>query len=51
MITRLTFPGGNIAAAWAALRAMGENGYMDMAAKLMELTTTLKQRIQDIQVH
>jgi len=33
-----TRPGGNIAAAWATLRALGEEGYMEMAAKLMVIT-------------
>ncbi len=31
-----TRPGGPIAAAWASLKHLGENGYLDMASKLMD---------------
>jgi glutamate/tyrosine decarboxylase-like PLP-dependent enzyme len=42
-----TRPGGSIAAAWAALQAMGENGYMENAAVVMD---TAKRFIDGITV-
>ena len=36
-----TRPGGAIAAAWAALMALGEDGYSDIAARTMETTRAL----------
>ena len=44
------FSGGNIAAAWAALKAMGEDGYLNTARSIMETTIKLKENIQKIQV-
>eukprot|EP00118_Oscarella_pearsei_P026722 m.310347 g.310347 ORF g.310347 m.310347 type:complete len:537 (+) comp51007_c0_seq1:154-1764(+) len=41
-------PGGNIAASWAALRSIGQDGYLKMAGKLMEVTLTLQSGIRDI---
>ncbi|ELU10802.1 hypothetical protein CAPTEDRAFT_156221 [Capitella teleta] len=43
-----TRPGGNIAAAWVALKAMGQDGYMKMAKQLMETTVLLKDAINAI---
>lgn len=43
-----TRPGGNIAAAWAALMAMGEEGYLRVAKQLMSVTDTLKTGINAI---
>jgi len=40
-----TRPGGPIAAAWAAMNAMGQNGYQQMARKVMETTQKLIQGI------
>ena len=48
MITVLL--GGNIAAAWVALKAMGVDGYMKMARKLMDCTEKLKEGITKIPV-
>ncbi|MBT3175464.1 MAG: aspartate aminotransferase family protein [Desulfobacula sp.] len=44
-----TRPGGPIAAAWAAMNAMGEKGYQDMAQKVMVTTQKLIQGINDLQ--
>ncbi|XP_048727010.2 sphingosine-1-phosphate lyase-like [Ostrea edulis] len=44
-----TRPGGNIAASWVAIRALGEDGYMKRAKELMEATEQLKQGVRDIQ--
>ncbi|XP_064597644.1 uncharacterized protein LOC135464085 [Liolophura sinensis] len=43
-----TRPGGNIAASWAAMRALGEEGYMSKAKELMEATIKLKDGIRKI---
>ncbi len=40
-----TRPGGAIAAAWAALKALGENGYMDIAKHTMNTTHRLMDGI------
>ena len=45
-----TRPGGNIAAAWVALKAMGQDGYMKTAKTLMETTIKLKDAIKQIPV-
>ena len=42
--------GGNIAAAWVALKAMGVDGYMKMAKQLMDTTERLKKGINSIPV-
>ncbi|BFZ21048.1 hypothetical protein BsWGS_24087 [Bradybaena similaris] len=42
-------PGGNIAAAWAALNSLGEEGYLSRAGKLMEITDKIKAAVADIQ--
>ncbi|MBI2431967.1 MAG: aspartate aminotransferase family protein [Candidatus Hydrogenedentes bacterium] len=43
-----TRPGGAIAAAWAALMAMGENGYLQSAATTMETAARFISGINDI---
>ncbi len=43
-----TRPGGPIAAAWAALNAIGEKGYQEMTAKVMSITKTLTNGINAI---
>lgn len=45
-----TRPGGNIASSWAAMMSLGQNGYLDVAEKLMSVTQTLKDGIQAIPV-
>lgn len=40
--------GGSIAAAWAAIRGIGENGYVDLAKTTMETTERLKEGISRI---
>jgi len=44
-----TRPGGNIAAAWAAMQAMGEDGYLENAKKIMDTTQKLIQGIEAIE--
>nr|XP_026692289.1 uncharacterized protein LOC100175941 [Ciona intestinalis]XP_026692290.1 uncharacterized protein LOC100175941 [Ciona intestinalis] len=44
-----TRPGGHLAAAWVALRAMGQDGYIDMARKLMETTEKMKEGVRSIE--
>jgi sphinganine-1-phosphate aldolase len=44
-----TRPGGNIAAAWAAMQAMGKNGYLENAKKIMDTTRQLIQGIESIE--
>ncbi|KAK3576907.1 hypothetical protein CHS0354_017578 [Potamilus streckersoni] len=44
-----TRPGGNIAASWVSMKALGEDGYMRKAKELMEATTKLKSGIKNIQ--
>ena len=46
----MSAPGGNIAAAWAAMKALGEEGYMKKARELMLVTDKMKARIRSIQV-
>ncbi|XP_019617988.1 PREDICTED: sphingosine-1-phosphate lyase-like [Branchiostoma belcheri] len=41
-------PGGNIAAAWAVLKAMGEDGYMKTAQEVMETTEFMINNIRNI---
>ncbi len=43
-----TRPGGPIAAAWAALRAMGEDGYLDHTRRALEATDKLAAGIADV---
>ena len=42
--------GGQLAAAWVALRTMGEDGYMKMAQTLMDTTKKLINGINNIPV-
>lgn len=44
-----TRPGGNIAAAWAAMKALGQDGYMNKAKLLMDVTVKMIKRIKNIQ--
>ncbi|XP_059167541.1 sphingosine-1-phosphate lyase 1-like [Physella acuta] len=44
-----TRPGGNIAASWAALNFLGEEGYMAKAKDLMAITDYLKEEINKIE--
>lgn len=41
-----TRPGGAIAAAWASMRAMGEDGYMELAEEAMTAKRELKQKLE-----
>ncbi|MBC7691939.1 MAG: aspartate aminotransferase family protein, partial [Methylotenera sp.] len=43
-----TRPGGSIAAAWATLNAMGEDGYLEMAEKVMNTTETLQKGLRTL---
>ncbi|MBY9013420.1 MAG: aspartate aminotransferase family protein [Candidatus Lokiarchaeota archaeon] len=43
-----TRPGGNIAASWAALNALGENGYLKLAKIVMDTTKKLIDGIEQI---
>jgi sphinganine-1-phosphate aldolase len=42
-------PGGMIAAAWAALVGMGENGYMELARQIMSTTDQIKAGVRSIE--
>jgi len=43
-----TRPGGAIAAAWATLQHLGEQGYLEIVEKIMKITNRLKEGIQAI---
>jgi len=43
-----TRPGGAIAAAWAAMKVLGMNGYLDLAQKVMRTTAALQDGIRSI---
>jgi len=43
--------GGIIAASWAILKCMGQDGYLDMARKLMAVTDHLKREINAMEVN
>ncbi len=43
-----TRPGGAYAAAWAAIHCFGEEGYIELAKKVMEVSDDLKQGITEI---
>ena len=45
-----SYTGGNIASSWAVLNSMGQEGYMDVAKRLMEVTKHLKEGVNSIQV-
>ena len=42
--------GGNIASSWAVLQCMGEDGYMDIARRLMIVAERMKNGINAIEV-
>ena len=42
--------GGNIASSWAVLQCIGQDGYMDIAKRLMEVASRMKEGIQSIEV-
>lgn len=44
-----TRPGGAYAAAWAALQALGEDGYLDLTARILDATWALRRGIADIE--
>ncbi len=44
------YVGGNIASSWAVLQCMGQDGYMEVAKKLMEVATRMKEGIQSTEV-
>ena len=39
------YVGGIMAASWAILKCMGQDGYLDMAKKLMAVTDHIKNEI------
>ena len=43
-----TRPGGSIAGAWAALKAIGEDGYLEMAKVTMDVTNKIRAAIESI---
>ncbi len=43
-----TRPGGAIAAAWASIKALGMDGYLELARKVMETTAALQEGIRSI---
>lgn len=45
-----TRPGGSLASSWATLMLMGQDGYMDVARKLMEVTRMMIDEINGIEV-
>lgn len=50
LLKALASPGGNIASSWAVLQCMGEDGYLEMARQLMEVTRTMIGGINAIEV-
>lgn len=44
-----TRPGGAIASAWAAMRAMGEDGYLDVARVIMDTTRRLREGVEAVE--
>ena len=49
-VIALSRAGGNIAASWATLKHLGQNGYMKIAEELMDTTNKLKEGISKIPV-
>ncbi len=43
-----TRPGGAIAAAWAAIKSLGMEGYLELARKVMETTAALQEGIRSL---
>ena len=48
--SRTFIVGGNIASSWAVLQCMGEDGYMDIARRLMLVADRMKNGINAIEV-
>lgn len=44
-----TRPGGHLAASWAVLRRMGQNGYMEMAEKVFATAEKMRNGIREIE--
>jgi len=44
-----TRPGGAIAAAWASLKKLGQNGYLEIAREIMDAVAHARQRLTAIQ--
>ena len=44
-----TKPGGPIAAAWAIMNYLGQEGYLDIAATVMQTTVKLRQGVDDVE--
>ena len=42
--------GGSIAASWAVLRSMGQDGYMEVAEKLMQVAAIMKEGVNSTEV-
>ncbi len=42
--------GGNLASSWAVLQVMGQEGYTEVARKLMDVTKEMKDGIATIKV-
>lgn len=45
-----TRPGGNIASSWAAITSLGQDGYLNVADRLMKVTRSMKEGIKSIPV-
>ena len=42
--------GGHLAGAWAVLRSMGQNGYMEMAEKLFATAEKMRAGVRRVEV-
>lgn len=51
LFAQCVYIGGNIASSWAVLKCMGEDGYMEIAERLMEVATRMKDGINSIEVY
>lgn len=45
-----TRPGGNIASSWAAIMSLGQEGYLSVAERLMNVTFSMKEGIRSVPV-
>ncbi|XP_019855201.1 PREDICTED: sphingosine-1-phosphate lyase-like [Amphimedon queenslandica] len=43
-----TRPGGNIASSWAAIMSLGQEGYLSVAERLMNVTLSMKEGIRSV---
>ena len=43
-------PGSNLASSWATLMLMGQDGYMEVAKRLMDVTRSMTAQINEIDV-